>query len=788
MHARLFPTDLEGMKWLEFPAAGFPDQACGVIHRKDTPAANGVPLGGVDTGCLDLETDGTFGYCTVFNSHVPRRGPLNLPFLGLSVHNAKIGWHESWVLSTRKLANEAETRNFMGGYTPRRAAPAEEIHYWGHFPVADLEYDLPDCPLGVGLRAWAPFVPGDVALSNTPGALFEVRLRNTTEQEQKGTLVFSFPGPSVAESAGHAHYQRIAARGAFAGVVVSNGYDQEYALGIANRGESFRTGGDLGADGGYWSNIGAKAALSQPYPGLPQELGQAGAAVGVDFALAGGEEKAVTFVLAWYSPKWQGGGGPLYGGNTYYHKYAERYRGAYEVADFLATHHERILARILAWQQVLYTEETLPVWLRESLVNILHLIPEDSFWAQARPPIGEWCRPQDGLFGLNECPRGCPQIECIPCSFYGNIPVVYFFPELALSTLRGYKAYQYPAGNAPWIFGGITGACATPPCEMAMPSPGYRHKPQTTLDGPCYVDMVERVWLRTGDRAVLEEFYDSVKRNTVFTMGLRPEAGPAGIVSIPTGNNAQDWMESCELFGIVPHIGGAHLANLRMAARMARQVGDTVFAQQCEEWFRQGSQVLEEQTWQGEYYLLYHEPETGKKSDVVMGCQLDGQWMTRFHGLEGAFPAERVRTTLDTLMRTNVYPHGATVFRIPREGELNEPLRGSSTSLFLPGYWGEAGVHFPSSIMLAATYLYEGQPERGLELARRTVQTMVLDQRWSWCSALLFRGDNAGFLWGADYYQNLMLWCLPAAIAGTDLAGPCQPGGLVERMVRAGAG
>ena len=39
---------------------------------------------------------------------------------------------------------------------------------------------------------------------------------------------------------------------------------------------------------------------------------------------------------------------------------------------------------------------------------------------------------------------------------------------------------------------------------------------------------------------------------------------------------------------------------------------------------------------------------------------------------------------------------------------------------------------------------------------------------------------------GSDYYQNLMLWSLPAAIAGGDLAGPCRPGGLVDRILEAG--
>ena len=55
----------------------------------------------------------------------------------------------------------------------------KEIHYWGHFPVADLEFET-DAPVSVGLRAWAPFIPGDTITSNTPGAVFEVHLRNTS--------------------------------------------------------------------------------------------------------------------------------------------------------------------------------------------------------------------------------------------------------------------------------------------------------------------------------------------------------------------------------------------------------------------------------------------------------------------------------------------------------------------------------------------------------------------------------------------------------------------------------
>jgi hypothetical protein len=45
---RIFPTDLAGSGWVEFPAEGFSQQATGVIYR-DGSNERGVPLGGLGT-------------------------------------------------------------------------------------------------------------------------------------------------------------------------------------------------------------------------------------------------------------------------------------------------------------------------------------------------------------------------------------------------------------------------------------------------------------------------------------------------------------------------------------------------------------------------------------------------------------------------------------------------------------------------------------------------------------------------------------------------------------------
>lgn len=61
MQGALSPTDLPGSQWVRFPAEGFPQSVPGVIYRLSPPATNGMPLGAIDTGCLDIDTSGMLG-------------------------------------------------------------------------------------------------------------------------------------------------------------------------------------------------------------------------------------------------------------------------------------------------------------------------------------------------------------------------------------------------------------------------------------------------------------------------------------------------------------------------------------------------------------------------------------------------------------------------------------------------------------------------------------------------------------------------------------------------------
>ena len=84
MSDRLFPPHLLHARWRTFEAAGYTEPVTGIVYRGEPRPTCGMPLGGLDTGCIDVEPNGMFGYNTIFNHLVEPRALLNLPMLGLA--------------------------------------------------------------------------------------------------------------------------------------------------------------------------------------------------------------------------------------------------------------------------------------------------------------------------------------------------------------------------------------------------------------------------------------------------------------------------------------------------------------------------------------------------------------------------------------------------------------------------------------------------------------------------------------------------------------------------------
>jgi uncharacterized protein (DUF608 family) len=652
---------------------------------------------------------------------------------------------------------------------------ASEIDYWGHYPIADLEYTT-DSPVQAGLRCWSPFLPGDAHDSDIPAAIFEVTLRNTSQSAQSGQVVMSFPGPRPRELGGSVVTRKPVAGAAYRGVHVSSATRMGYVL-AALGSEGVDTGAGLDGDGGAWS----AAAKSLPEPG-PSD---AGASVSVGYSLAAGASRTVRFVLAWYSPTWDSDF--PYDGNpdrSFTNAYAARYADAAAVADLAAARHPELLQRIIAWQSVIYAEKSLPDWLKDGLVNTLHLFTECGFWGAPGGELGDWCAPE-GVYSLVESSVADGQQSCIPCDWYGNLPLVFFYPNLARTTLRAYAHFTREDGAVPFTLGrGF---------DLAGEKQWDR---QRTLNGCCFVDLVDRLWQRTGDRSVLQEFYPAVKRSVSYMMSLVP--GPAGVVSTA----GDQWYESMAWPGLSSHVGGVRLATLGIAGRMARMEDDAAFAAQCDEWHEQGSRMMEDCLWAGSHYLIYNDEKNsqassrhqterqgaefiasvnegaGRKSDLVLSYQLDGEWMARFHGVPGVFPKDRVRRTLATIERLNAPLTTAGLLVVVGAD-------GRPTSF--GGRMGGLSSMPASGFITAMNYIYEGERETGLRIAHDTLNEMACVQGMTWDLPNIMIGtwERKQRVYGTDYYQCLSLWALPAALSGETIAAAAGSNGLIDRMLRA---
>jgi uncharacterized protein (DUF608 family) len=746
-----------------FPAAGYPRDVAGVVHHRTLQPTQGMPLGGVATGCTDLGTDGTWGFSTIYNSHVPRRGPINTPALALSTADA------TWVLSTRRFHGFDQPG--MHAYrTSDQVRFADDIAYWGHYPAVDLEFDT-DAPLDVSARFWSPFVPGDLDLSSSPVIIADINVDNPRDSEQSAVVVLSIPGPTGPE-----------AGGALVGRAVEPGVTGEDVLTVTTAAGGYSVtvpshpaefGGSLGVDGAAWR----RSALT-----LPSGVGEYDASVRVPVTVAPGARVTVTVVFAWHFPLWMASGNPdpavfrathgysqraadpawtMPGGDdTFRHMYATRFADSRDVLDQFVPRLDDARDRVVAWQSAVYSDDELDDWLQDALVNSLHLIAETGLWAAAEGLVS-WARPEDGVFGMNEDPRNCPQIECVPCSFYGNFPLVFFFPQLALSTLRAYQRYQFDNGEVTWIFGGVTASPGTAPIHMASPDRGY----QTALNGSCVVDMVYRYWQVTGDSAALDELYPMVKSSTEFTMSMRLEDGiGASAISFPAGDSGLDWFEACSWAGMAAHLGGIRLAHLRQAEAIARAVGDDDFAQWCADRYRAGSVILSSEMWSGDTYVNYWDKSTGERSDLIMSSQLDGQWMTDLYGLPPAFDRQQAATALETVRHTCVdgHPFGVVNFA-DRTGRATTSGEGK------PGWnYNPHAFFVPENLMLAAQFIAAGDRQTGLAIAERCWANLTRNGL-TWDQPNLLDASTGQPIYGNDYYQNLIVWTLPATLAGVAL-------------------
>lgn len=88
--------------------------------------------------------------------------------------------------------------------------------------------------------------------------------------------------------------------------------------------------------------------------------------------------------------------------------------------------------------------------------------------------------------------------------------------------------------------------------------------------------------------------------------------------------------------------------------------------------------------------------------------------------------------------------------------------------------------------MLGATYMYAGDKETGVEIIRTCQEGISAKYGYTWMQPNVVSGDTGKRIYGADYYQNMMLWIVPVAMDGQDLQKASRGGELIDKVLAAG--
>ncbi|MFA6242746.1 MAG: GH116 family glycosyl-hydrolase [Candidatus Hydrogenedentales bacterium] len=451
-------------------------------------------------------------------------------------------------------------------------------------------------------------------------------------------------------------------------------------------------------------------------------------ALSASVSLAPGEEKAVTFALAWHFPNRMrddryGWGPPAYQSDFRLgNRYSAWFKNVSEVVDYLAANFDRLAAETHLFHDTLY-DSTLPRYYLDCVTANISTI---------RSPVYIWL--EDGTFGGFEGADKCCPMNCTHVYNYA-MSTAFLFPDLERNVRETDLLVQmHPTEHY------IPHRTVLPLSEPRLgDSIGGPQHP--ALDGELGTILkLYREWQLCGDRAWLEKMWDRAKTHMLYAMEHHDPKGE-GII-----RGEQPNTYDTHLYGSNTFIGTLYLAALRAAEEMAKLMNDSEAAGRFRERFDKGLMAYDRTCWNGEfYYNVFDAPDADEKAYNSNNCfgpgchadQLFGQWWAYVLGIGYVLPKERVVQALRALhthcWKSDLSDHhhrqrvfaegeetGLLICTWPRGGRPENPI------LYCDEVWTGIEYH------VAASMIYEGMVTEGLQIVCGARERYTGSQRNPW--------------------------------------------------------
>lgn len=688
-------------------------------------------LGGIGTGNVSVGSRGQLRDWEIFGR--PGKGN-KFPYTFFAMHVDVDGECANRVLEAPIQPPYALSHGFDSGDVcglPRMRSSTMRAEY----PLVSVELKDDALPVSVVMEAYTPFIPLDVEDSSIPGAIIRYRVKNHADKPAFVSVAGSMANMTTAYGYGDFNYVKYAGptkntavrEDGLQGVhMESIGFAEDHpmnatlSLMTTNEQATIKPvwfeGAWFDCIQDFWDDFSSDGVLAEENSEggegnqLMRLAGQRIGSVAPNARIMPDDEYVFEFILTWHFPNRVLGWGQDYDPEckcgpdgkcetkTVKNHYALKYVDSLDVANYIRAEMPRLEQLTLDFHEALF-ESTLPVEVLDAVsANITVLRSTTCF------------RIEDGTFlGWEGCfdKSGCCDGTCTHVWNYAQT-LAFLFPELEQSMRRNEFMREVEAD----------GKMNFRSRKVLEESPWDMHP---AVDGQTgSIIRLYREWNLSGDDELIFEMGHSALAALDFSIAYWDSDGD-GVL-----DNQQHNTYDIEFYGPNSLANSMFFAALKAGSAIAAKLGQPARAEDYMRRFREGSARMDQLLWGGEYYIQQLQDVNKYKYQYGKGClsdQILGQYMAHVAGLGYILPEEHVKQTAESVYRYN-FRHS---FRNHENAQRTYALEDEEGLLLCS--WPEGGrPRFPFvysdevwtgiEYQVAATLIYEGYVEEGVELVR----------------------------------------------------------------------
>lgn len=539
--------------------------------------------------------------------------------------------------------------------------------YHALYPRAYFEYK----DLNIIQEQFSPIIPHNYKETSYPVAIFKWHVSNPKSEKRELSLLWTW------QSVFGSKENIFAEEDDFKGIVFNNlnaddtNKQGQMGMFIEIKGHSaiFHSLFDSKGNGKeVWQTFSKDGSLTTVHCSLSTDLC---GALSTKVSIPPGENKIVTFVLAWDFPQVQFGGG-----RKWFKKYTEYFgsdgTNVIKIANEAFKNSDKWLTEIRTWQEE-YLKLDKPDWFKTMLINELYYIAHGgTIWTtdmgqqttDSRHKTSDNRQQTTGEshFGVLEC-FDYPFYETLDVRFYGSFPLLKLWPDLEKLVLEDYiksvdmEIKEEVFFDHPLIReNGQRKLKGALPHDLGSPYDDPFHKINAYKHGDInrwkdlnskFVLMIYRYFYLTGkkDIELLESSFNSLEKAINHLKKFDRDDD----CLIENDNFPDQTYDNWVMHGPSTYCNGLWLSALLAMVEISKYLKKDI--EPYNTWLIKGKKSLEEKLWSGNYYL-YDTLSDYKNS--IMADALCGQWYGDLLDLGDIFDPNKVNKMLKKIFELNV--------------------------------------------------------------------------------------------------------------------------------------